>query len=340
MKVLISFVLSFFILASDLLATNSYRPTSPRPVISTLNGAGLHGQAGTYWFDGTKWQLRIRIGVYGLSMWRDLTESEARATAQWQRQLGLHHTQIIDWTKIKADQDAGARAKSLADFSYARELIENQLQKIASDHLTSDFLETRIELFFINEKSHPDVAIELLEAAENPQVLERLGRRNPHFLPVLYTPTPDPQRITPGVFDPFAAPAYIAHEIFHRIIRNDHNDGYDFWNYPLLGIMNGGAEYEELHRLGEHPQIIQVEWNTFLLQQYIAEFPEEHPVVLRTDNRFRPNYFTEHPDLGDSQAPWQYFGSPESKSTQMQWKVELHKSRSQSSRPLLCQDLL
>lgn len=258
---------------------------------------------GTYWFDGKKWHLRLAIGVYGLNLFKALKQEEAEFTASWQKRLGLQHSNVIDWSQIgPVLAEKGSSIKSLGDLPYMRALIENQIRGVERN-FNSDFLETKIDLFFIDESKMTS-----LQELSKKSGRKKLSQGRIDFLPVLYIATPEPTVIRPGIFDPFAASPYIAHEVFHRIALNQFNDGYLFWDYPVRGIMNGGNEYQMLFEKGLEPQIVPVEWNTFLRIQFARQNPDVDLSKPEIANRFRPNYFTENPDNGDSKTPWNYIG--------------------------------
>ncbi len=257
------------------------------------------------WKDG-KWQLILKIGVWGVSAFSRVRAAEWMSARDWQIQE--REPNIIKesyfrntFENLSENDLKKSLPKSFDDIPELAELIRKQLTQVESMFNTS-FIRTQFQVHFINERDL--VAQDLWLNPENiiPKISERifsaqLTAKN-LFLPLNYMPIPNPGIITPGSGDPYTWAQLMAHEIFHLISRIHFNDGFVFSNYPIEGIMNGGQQHRYLRDVsGGVATLLGLELNTLIASQ--IDFRNRTIPNATTDiysiaeNFGKPSYFTE-----------------------------------------------
>lgn len=281
-------------------------PKEAKPLVASMQVNGKDPrdsfEVGSYWYDGKKWQLRVRLGVWGASDFSKVTEKEYTALRKWQRELQEPNLAEKKFYQVKT-----------GDFEKIPEvaqMIRRQLEGIEKMYNT-DFLETKFDVFFLDTNNRKAKALlderELVDAQAflNPK-FRKVFSEEP-FLPVKYNALPNPYVVTPGSWDPYTYPEFNAHELFHLLSRDHFNDGFGIKNYPLDGIMNGGKDFSKLRELGYSPKVHKVEFNTLLLNQEKFALGK-----TRRIQKYKPNYYS----MDKSWIPFEHLPETNAKEAQ------------------------
>ncbi len=119
-------------------------------------------------------------------------------------------------------------------------------------------------------------------------------------LPIIVTPLPDPNFITPTLWDVGTNPALLAHEVGHLI--GIENEGFQLNGYPLDGIMNDETAFLALERVspGTKPKLTDSDFNEMMqsLAGRVQTDPKPDPKVAQRE--FSPIPFDRYKTPGNS----------------------------------------
>jgi hypothetical protein len=270
-------------------------------------------------FDGTKWHLHARIGVWGAESFAVDYPARAKELADvraYQTRVAEPNLASEEYFR-KVAGEPGGMPQSFEKIPAVKIMIEKQFADISKMY-NNDFVETKLEIFFIDTLpirkklglNDNDPMTVTASDFLKPDVVRTVSDKP--FVPIKFAPLPNLTYVVPGEFDPYTHPELNGHELFHILNRNHKNDGYIFANYPADGIMNGGGEFRRLRSRGFAPQLNRVELNTLLFNQgELAGFPKERLTA------FEPNYYSER-------GNWSRFAnSPPWRGTEEGYKAEL-----------------
>ncbi len=260
-------------------------------------------ESGSLKWNGKKWELAVRIGVWGVSSFSRTTRAEWQEARQWQIAAGEPNPIRPEYfaKTLENGTKPADLPKSFEDVPQVAQLIRQQLKQIEAS-LNTDFLETKFEVFFLDESKLVSRATWGLNETIASKINDKLmgkKREKPEkpFLPFKYSPIPKQVNITPGEGDPYTWPELMGHELFHLLCRDHYNDGYVFADYPLQGVMNGGRQFELLRKHGAHSQLLALEFNTLAVRQLEYQKSDRTNAIAHQPEMI-PNYASENDGFG------------------------------------------